>query len=177
MKKYYEIRLSSIGIAICMVIFGLFLTIFPETSGKIFTRVFAAAVLLFALLHVWKWTRARKYEVNGTGYLIVAVLLLILSGIGFFMPEIILSFLPFVTGALLILDGIVKIPLVKEMWDWGPRMKWYAVLSVVVPLLMGICLAVNPFQAAAVMIRVFGIFLLIDGISDLIRSSMMKGEY
>lgn len=91
-----------------MVIFGAFLTIYSEMSGIIFTRGFASVVLLFALSHVGKWLRARKHEMGGTRNLIGAVLLLILSGIEFFKREIVLSFLPFVTGALLILDGIVR---------------------------------------------------------------------
>lgn len=173
-EKYYEVRLSSLGVAICMIIFGMLLTIYPEMSGIIFTRGFATIVLLFALSHVWKWLRARKREMGGTGNLIGAVLLLILSAVGFFKPEIILSFLPFVTGALLILDGFVKIPLVKEMWDWGNELRWSAILSTGIPLLLGIFLASYPFHAATAVIRVFGIFLLIDGISDVIRSNMVK---
>lgn len=174
MERYYEIRFSSLGIAVCMVVFGVLLTVYPEMSGVIFTKGFAFIVLLFAISHVWKWLRARKYGLGGTGELIGAVLLLILSGIGFFKPEIVLSFLPFVTGALLILDGIVKIPLIKEMWSWGSELRWFAILSVLLPLLLGIVLISYPFGAAAAVIRVFGIFLLIDGISDIIRSSMVK---
>ncbi len=71
---------------------------------------------LFGLLHLWRYTRARKFEMGGTGNLIAAILLFILSAIGFFKLEVILSFLPFVTGSLLIVDGFVKIPLIKEMW-------------------------------------------------------------
>lgn len=83
MEKYYEIRLSSIGIAVCMLVFGVLLTLFPEVSGVVFTRGFASVVLLFAISHVWKWLRARKHKMGGTGDLIGAVLLLLLSGIGF----------------------------------------------------------------------------------------------
>lgn len=174
MEKYSEIRLSSTGIAVCMVIFGVVLTIYPEVTGRIFTRGFATVVLLFALSHMWKWSRARKHGMNGTGNFIGAVLLLILSGIGFFKPEIVLSFLPFVTGTLLILDGVVKIPLIKEMWEWGNELRWSGILSAGLPLILGIFLAAYPFHAATVVIRIFGIFLLIDGVSDLIRSSMVK---
>lgn len=174
MEKYYEVRLSSIGIAVCMVIFGILLTIYPEVSGIIFTRGFATVVLLFALSHGWKWLRARKHEMRGTGDLIGAVLLLILSGIGFFKPEVILSFLPFVTGALLILDGLAKFPLIREMWDWGSELRWSGILSVMLPLFLGIFLAAYPFHAATVVIRVFGIFLLIDGVSDMVRSGLLK---
>lgn len=176
MERYYEVRLSSIGVAVCMILLGLVLTIYPEMSGTIFTRGFASIVLLFALSHVWKWSRARKYELGGTSHLIGAVLLLILSGIGFFRPEIILSFLPFVTGALLILDGMVKIPLMKEMWDWGKEFRWSAILSAMLPILLGIFLTAYPFHAATAVIRVFGIFLLADGISDLIRNRMSKNN-
>lgn len=86
----------------------------------------------------------------------------------------ILSFLPFVTGALLVLDGFVKIPLMKEMWDWGRELRLSAVVSSLLPLVLGVFLMAYPFHAAAVVIRVFGIFLLIDGISDIIRSSKAK---
>lgn len=174
MEKYYEIRLSSMGVAVCMIIFGILLTIFPEMSGTIFTRAFASVILLFALINLWKGLRARKHELGGSGNLIGALLLLILSGIGFFKPEIILSFLPFVTGALLVLDGFVKIPLMKEMWDWGRELRLSAVVSSLLPLVLGVFLMAYPFHAAAVVIRLFGIFLLIDGISDIIRSSMAK---
>lgn len=174
MEKYYEIRLSSVGIAVCMAAFGILLAIYPKMSGVIFTKGFAVIVLLFAISHVWKWLKARKYGLGGTGELIGAVLLLLLSGIGFFKPEIVLSFLPFVTGALLIVDGIVKIPLITEMWSRGSELRWFGVLSALLPLLLGIVLISYPFGAAAAVIRVFGIFLLIDGISDIIRSSMVK---
>lgn len=174
MEKYYEVRLSSIGIAVCMIVFGLLLAIYPELSGIVFTRGFATVVLLFALSHMWKWRQAKKREMGGKGNLAGAVLLLILSWIGFFRPEMVLSFLPFVTGALLILDGFVKIPLIKEMWDWGGGLRWSGILSAGLPLLLGIILASYPFHAAAVVIRAFGIFLLIDGISDVMRSSMVR---
>ena len=174
MEKYYEIRLSSIGIAVCMVVFGILLTIYPEVSGIIFTRGFATVVLLFGLLHLWKYTRARKFEMGGTGNLIAAILLFILSAIGFFKPEVILSFLPFVTGSLLIVDGFVKIPLIKEMWDWGSEVRWSALLSAGLPLVLGIILASYPFSAATLVIRVFGIFLLVDGISDIVRCNMVR---
>lgn len=65
-------------------------------------------------MHVWRWLRARKRETGGTGELIKAIVLLIISGISFFKPGILLSFLPFVTGALLILDGLAKAPFIKK---------------------------------------------------------------
>lgn len=82
--------------------------------------------------------------------------------------------MPFVTGSLLILDGFVKIPLIKEMWDWGSQLRWSAILSTVLPLLLGIILAAYPFHVAAAVIRVFGIFLFIDGVSDIVRNAMIK---
>lgn len=174
MEKYYEIRLSSIGIAIAMIVLGVLLTIYPGVSGTIFTRGFAAVVLILALSHAWKGLRARKHHMGGNGNLAGAAVFLILSGISFFKPEFVLSFLPFVTGALLILDGLVKIPLVKSMWNWGGEVRGMGILSAVLPLLLGIFLAAYPFEAAAAAIRIFGIFLLLDGCSDVLRNSMVK---
>lgn len=174
MDKYYEIRISGIGIAVCMVVFGVLLTAYPEVSGIIFTRGFATVVLLLGISHIWRGLKARKNEMGGTGNLVGAVLLLVLSGIGFFKPEMILSFLPFVAGSLLIVDGFIKIPLIKEMWGWGSQIRWSGILSAALPLLLGIFLAAYPFHAAAAVIRIFGIFLLVDGISDIMRSILVK---
>lgn len=172
MNKYYEIRMSSFGIAICMVIFGSLLTIFPRISGIVFTRGFATIVLLYALIQLWRGLRARKQGLRGYGNLTGSGLCLILSGIGFFAPEVILSFLPFVTGSLLILDGIIKVSMLKMQWDWDREHRWIGILSAVLPLMLGIFLAAYPFHAATAVIRFFGIFLLLDGISDLVRTKV-----
>ena len=157
-----------------MVVFGILLTIYPEVSGIIFTRGFATVVLLFGLLHLWRYTRARKFEMGGTGNLIAAILLFILSAIGFFKPEVILSFLPFCDRIFVDCGWFCKDSFDKRNVDWRSELRWSALLSAGLPLVLGIILASYPFSAATLVIRVFGIFLLVDGISDIVRSNMVR---
>lgn len=74
----------------------------------------------------------------------------------------------------MILDGLIKIPLVKSMWNWGGEVRGMVILSTAIPLLLGSFLMTYPFHAGAVAIRIFGIFLLLDGLSDVLRNSMVK---
>ena len=39
----------------------------------------------------------------------------------------------------------------KEMWDWGNELQWSAIISAVLPLLLGIFLTAYPFHAATVL--------------------------
>lgn len=173
MREYYEARMSAAGISICMIICGLPLAFYPELSGVIFTRGFAAFVLVLALINLWRWRRARKYDMGGRSNLAGAVVLAVLSGIGFFKPEILLGFLPFLTGAFLILDGLIKFPLVMEQRGCGGMVRGTGILSVLLPLVLGIILAAYPFHAAAAVIRFFGIFLIVDGAADIVRTAVL----
>lgn len=174
MKNHlYEIRMSSVGISVCMLLFGIVLALYPEMSGIIFTRAFATVLLLFALFYLWRWNRERKYG-GGKAEMTGMIALFVLSGIGFFMPEVVLSFLPFVAGAILLLDGLIKISLLRDLWNFGGRLRGATAMSVFLPLIFGIILVGYPFGAVAMVIRLFGIFLIVDSGSDILRTVLVK---
>lgn len=104
----------------------------------------------------------------------VGVVFTVIGLIGIFSPAVILSFLPFVTGAALILDGIVKAPVAIEMVKVGDAYHIPVVVAAVLPLLFGVFLTAFPFQAATALIMVFGIFLVIDGVCDIISVAYFR---
>lgn len=77
-------------------------------------------------------------------------------------------------GALLLIDGVGKIPLVIS----GIRANIPALipllLSSLLPIALGILLLVNPFPAAQLVIMVFGAALIADGISDLVTALISR---
>lgn len=77
-------------------------------------------------------------------------------------------------GALLLVDGVGKIPLVIAAVQAKSTVLIPLLLSSLIPVILGILLVVNPFHAAQLVIMIFGAALLADGISDLITALMSR---
>ena len=144
------------------------LAIYPEMSGIVFTRGLAVGTLIYAAVRFYRWRKERIKGYLAIGDFMLGLVFGFIGLLGIFSPETILSFLPFVTGAALILDGIVKAPVVIEMMKVGSALHIPIALSAVLPLLFGVFLVAFPFKAAAALIMVFGIFLIADGACDII---------
>ena len=89
-------------------------------------------------------------------------------------PHVILSFLPFVLGALLLLDGVGKLPVMLDAIQTHAPGMAYGVASTLVPLILGIVLLINPFQAAQMVIQFFGLGLILDGVADFIAARSIR---
>lgn len=168
MRKYIEFRRSALWTSVVFIILGMVLAIYPEMSGIVFTRGLAVGTLIYAAVRFYRWRKERIKGYLAIGDFMLGLVFGFIGLLGIFSPETILSFLPFVTGAALILDGIVKAPVVIEMMKVGSALHIPIALSAVLPLLFGVFLVAFPFKAAAALIMVFGIFLIADGACDII---------
>ncbi|HIR28990.1 MAG TPA: DUF308 domain-containing protein [Candidatus Choladousia intestinigallinarum] len=151
------------------IVIGLILVLFPGISGAIFCWGLGIAALVYGAGRLFNWNKLRNagYKVNGEA--VVGVILVLIALVCFFRPASILSFLPLTLGLVLILDGAGKIPLAMEAFRQKAPYSGMGLLSAALPLLLGIVLVMNPFGAAKTVIMAFGVFLLIDGVSDLLR--------
>lgn len=65
------------------------------------------------------------------------------------------------------LDGLGKLPLAIDALRYQQQARVPLAVSSFLPLALGLLILVRPFQTAQLVIRVFGIALLLDGVSDL----------
>ena len=170
MFNYFWSRNASVGIAVLYIALGLPLVLFPAAVGTVFVWALAIGCAVYAVPHLIRYLQGRKEGQSFGGDLFLTVLPLCLALFALFRPHVILSFLPFVLGALLLMDGVGKLPLMlAAIQDHAPGLA-FCVVSTLVPLIVGLVLMVNPFQAAQMVIVVFGVGLMVDGIGDLITA-------
>ena len=172
MFQFFWSRNASIWTAVLYILLGLLLTIFPDLSGTIFVWVLAAAAAVFGLIHLVRYLRARKTAQASGGALFLAILALMFALFCALRPRAILSFLPLVLGILCLLDGIGKIPIAVAFVQDHSGSLIPVLISTILPILLGILLIANPFGAARMVIMIFGIGLILDGISDLVTAFM-----
>ena len=81
-------------------------------------------------------------------------------------PQTLLSFLPLVLGSLLLLDGVGKLPLAIMALRAHTPDATALLLSSLIPLVLGAVIVVNPFQTVQLVVRIFGVGLIADGVAD-----------
>ena len=172
MFQFFWARSTSKWTAILYILLGLLLAIFPGISGTIFVWVLAAATGIFGLGHLIRYLQARKTGMASGGGLFLGILALLFALFCALRPHAILSFLPLVLGILCLLDGIGKIPVAVAFVQDRSGSLIPALISTILPILLGILLIANPFGAARMVIMIFGIGLILDGISDFVTASM-----
>lgn len=172
--QFFWSRTASVWIALLYIVLGLPLLLFPGTSGSIFVWSLAAGAAAYAISHLWRYLHGRKMDQASGTDLFLTVLPLAFSIFSIIWPEAILSFLPLVLGALLLIDGVGKLPLViSGIKDKVPALI-PLLLSSLIPITLAVLLLINPFHAAQLVIMVFGIALISDGISDLVTALISR---
>lgn len=109
--QFFWSRTASVWIALLYIILGLPLLLCPGASGSVFVWALAAGAAVYAVSHLWRYIQGRKMERASGGDLFLAVLPLAFAIFSISWPQAILSFLPLVLGALLLVDGVGKAPL------------------------------------------------------------------
>lgn len=168
--QYFWARNASVSLAVIYILLGLPLVLFPAAMGSIFVWALAIGCLIYAVPHLIRYLKGRKVGQAFGGDLFLSVLPTLFAVFCLFRPDIILSFLPFVLGALLLMDGVGKLPLMLDAIQTHAPDLVYSVVSTLIPLVLGLLLVINPFQAAQMVIMVFGISLIADGIGDLVHA-------
>lgn len=172
--QFFWSRTASVWIALLYIILGVPLLLFPGASGSVFVWTLAGGAAVYAISHLWRYIQGRKAGQASDGDLFLTVLPLAFSVFSLLWPQAILSFLPLVLGALLLVDGVGKAPLAIAAIQNKAPILIPLLLSSIIPVILGILLVVNPFHAARLVIMIFGAALVADGVSDLITALMSK---
>ena len=174
MLQFFWSRTASVWIAALYALLGLPLLLFPDVSGALFVWALAAGSAVYGASHLWRYVQGRKAGQASGGDLFLTVLPLAFSVFSLFWPQAILAFLPLVLGALLLVDGVGKAPLVLAAVRTRTQLLLPLLLSALIPVILGVLLVVNPFGAARLTIMVFGAALVADGVSDLVTALMSR---
>ena len=135
------------------ILLGLFLVLKPDTSVRAICYGCGVIAAAYGLLHM---LQCRKGKAKGE--LILGVIFIALGVFCLITPQTVVSFLPFLLGVVLMLDGISKIQRALDL----------RVLIGILLMIVGVALLFNPFGAVKMTMVFFGACLLIDGALDLL---------
>lgn len=161
-----RIRVNFVLTAILTLILGILLITSPGTAMRTvfllvgWTLVISgAASLLTALLS--------RGQPVGQGDLVLGLVQVATGLVVLMRPGFLMSLAGIVVGFVLLIHGIHDIQHARESKALG--YEWKLSMGVgIAAVVMGIIVMVNPFSTLETLLRIAGIFLLVDGLADLL---------
>ena len=167
MLVFIRSTITSFWTSLVTVILGIVLVIFPSASITIFCTGAGIALILYGLTYLFRYWQGKRQNVSLNTELFFGLIFAVLGLLFLSVPTIIFSILPFVVGALLLLAGLCKIPLVKDAFQIPLPHPWLFLLSSLIPIVLGLILLFNPFGVITSLIVFFGICLIVNGALDI----------
>ena len=169
--KTIQIELNDFLAAIIGIAAGLLLLVFPQEAINVITYGIGIVSLVYGVV------RIVDYSPFFAGELILGVVLVGIGLFSFLNPGGIFAILPIIFGILVLVEGISKLQRALMLRRYGyPR--WVAALVLAIAIMvLGVVLVLNPFGALVITVRVLGAVILVDGLTGLWVSLILKKNF
>ena len=152
--------------AICALVIGLVLVMFPDRAGDYFVITIVIILLVPSLISVIGYfaqnaEMRRRFPVEGVGSLLFGLWLIV-------MPGFFADLLTFVLGFILVMGGVQQIASLSAARRWMPVPGGFYVVPVLI-LLAGLVALFNPTGVRSTAFIIIGISSLVYAASELLN--------
>ena len=172
--RYYSNsrKIYAIGSLIC----GILLLLWPVSALRIVSYAVGITIMAGGIASVLTQLRNRRRGNGSVTSMIVAVLITLVGGWIFVNPENFASIIPTAVGYLITISGIINLLETFTLSRAHYRKWWVSLLAAVLTIVLGLTLVNHAFGIAATMVRIGGVALLFNGISDLWMARMIHAD-
>ena len=161
-----EIKWNFVLSALLYLLLGVVLAIWPDGSAKMLCYCIGGVVTAYGVFNIVAYFTRRGLE--GLHPELLAGIVAVAFGVFTLLkPTVIAGILPFVLGLIIVVDGAVNLKraMTLRSLDFS---KWgiYLLLSCLT-ILLGVGAVLNPFESLTLLLRLIGLVLIYEGISDL----------
>ena len=169
MKNHFEkFSKNNILLSIVMLILGLLLVIWPGTTLEVAAKILGVALLVGAVVSFVSWFRDRHQSGGDYTTLAIGILCLIIGVVVFVAPRGVISLLPKIVGAAIVVNGVLNLAQALEMRKMG-GMNWVGpVVLAALTVVAGLFLIFFAFSAMKVAVMVIGGIIAYNGLSNLL---------
>ena len=164
--------LPSMLVSVLMLIIGVVIFIYPETTLEFIAKIIGAAVIGLGIVGIIQYVNHRgedSFKLN----IFYTTAVVILGIIMMCSYKFVSSIIPIVLGAWIIIDSLIKIRICVGMKGSGMRTWVYPFVMGFLTLIIGIVLVFNPFASAVAIMKIGAILLIIYSIIDIIQNIMI----
>lgn len=162
-----ELKVNYTASALACVVLGLVLLIWPGTTTQIVCMMLGIVLLVYGVIQIILYLISKERSIASQGMMVFGI---IVSVIGIWIlvkPEMIIMAVPVIVGILIVIHGLHNVVRAIALKKEGYEGWWIACLMGVLTTVLGGVLIYNPFTVVDTIVRLIGIFLIYDGLSDI----------
>ncbi len=173
-KKYNNIKLLEILIAIVFIIFGIILLLNKTVSDRFISTFLGVLILVEAALNIYSAVMSdsnRIFKIN----ILFGIIFIVLAIFLFINPIKFVNYITIYYGAYLIINGIkgfinsIKYKLIKED-------SWLIILVMsILTISLGVLMIFYPFESFGI-IEIVGIFSILFGLLTINTSNLLRNR-
>lgn len=168
MENFFKkIKANYMVSAALLTLFGLVLLIWPKTSTTVLCIALGCVLVVCGVTRLAVFLVSRDGSLYSSMNLLSGIVLLVVGIWIVVKPEGVLFVVPIVIGIVVIFHGVHDFGQAINLYKSGYDKWWVALILGIITTGLGILLVVNPFEAIETIVRVVGICLMYDGISDM----------
>ena len=165
MKEFFKkLRIAAYVTALLTIALGVVLVAWPMEVTGLICRVLGALLVVMGAVYIF------GYFVEGRGILsITGGLLFLLLGVWIFItPGSVVTLVPIVIGVVLLVHSLRDFQMASEAKQNGSDRWMILFLLALLNCVFGVVCICNSFGIVSVAVRILGIALIYDGISNMI---------
>lgn len=156
---------DTISALLCAVL-GLVLLIWPGTTTQIVCMLLGIVLFAYGAIQIVLYLFNKERTIVSQGMLVLGIIFAVIGGWILLRPEMIIMAVPVIVGVLIVIHGLHNATQAFALKKGGYEKWWVAFLLGILTVVLGGILIFNPFQVVNTVVRLIGIFLIYDGLSD-----------
>ncbi len=150
-----------------IIVLGIILAIFPSETTNLCSYLIAALFVIVGAIIIFHFVKEKDFTFWPLISIVAAAALTVFGIFIFIKPGFITSFLWLLFGIVLVVDGVYKILHAITLGKNGAERWWIVLIIAAVTTLFGLLIIVNTTETKELFIRLIGVALIIDGVSDI----------
>lgn len=153
--------------AVLCILLGLVLLIWPGTTTQIVCMSLGIVLLAYGIIQIVIYLYNRERTIISQGMLLLGIVFAVIGIWILLTPEMIIMAVPVIVGVLIVIHGLHNVVQAIALQKEGDERWWLALTFGLLTVIFGGLLIFNPFGAVEFVVRLIGIFLIYDGVSDI----------
>ncbi len=162
-----KIKIEYVIQAIVMIVIGIVLIAWSQASLDFMAKALAVLLILVGAVFVVTYIFRKERSPIDSGNFAVGIIVAIIGIWIFVNPGGFTDLIPKIFGVFIIISGIMNLAQTVTLIRASYPLWWISLILALITIMFGLILLLNPTQIKELVVKIIGVFLIYDGISNI----------